>query len=719
MNRKRTIAILLALFFWKTTLSQNTRFAIVVDKETYKLTQPEIGLYKSTLDSEGLTTEIVVDRWNHPDSIRNYLKGQYTRGKGFEGAVFIGNIPIPMIRDAQHLTSAFKMDQDKFNWSRSSVPSDRFYEDFDLKFDYLKQDTITPSYFYYSLRFDSPQTLSPDIYTGRIKIYNDEDCSRLKAYLRKVIAAHKEQNMVDAILFFAGHGYNSESWIARMDEKVALLQQFPQLNRQSNGLEYIDHSFDTHIKHRLLAQLEREDLDIALLHHHGGATAQYLNGTPRVDGVNQSIDNLKYYIRSKMQDAAKRKRDLEKTIESYMKTYGFPREWFDNFDDPAIVKEDSIFWSSMDISSEELDSYNANARFIMFDACFNGSFHKPDYLSSKYVFGGGKTIAAQANTVNAIQDKFPDRYIGLLSTGMRVGEWNSMVCYLESHIIGDPTFRFTPVNPKSSFQAIKGYQSHAKKLIGLLNNQLPDVRSWALRNLYIQGYPQLSELLKKTYLQSPIGTERLECLLLLAELRDDNFIQVLQMAYDDSYELVRRFAAILAWKTGDPRIAPQVVKAMVNPNCSDRARYHLREAIGFFDKDLMVSELEKITYINDFNGYKKKIVEETMAKVDSSWSSYTRYLKDITSPSTSEKDRDFAIRALRNKTYHQGINQLIDYFNNCNSEQIQLSLLEVMGWYRYSNNRQAIVDFCQKVKVDPKASNAVKQEAERTINRLK
>jgi hypothetical protein len=719
MNIRRTLAILLTIFFWRISFGQSTRFAIVVDKETYKLAQTEIDLYKATLDAEGLTTEIVVDRWNHPDSIRSFLKKQYTLGKAFEGAVFIGNIPIPMIRDAQHLTSAFKMDQDKYAWSRSSVPSDRFYEDFDLKFDYLKQDTITPSYFYYGLRYDSPQSLSPDIYTGRIKIYNDEDCSRLKAYLRKVVAAHREQNVVDEVLFFAGHGYNSESWIARMDEKVALLQQFPQLNRQANGLEYIDHSFDTHIKHRLLAQLEREDLDIALLHHHGGATAQYLNGSPKVDGVNQSIDNLKYYIRSKMQDAVRRKRDLDKTIESYMKTYGFPREWFENFDDPEVMKEDSIFWSSMDISSEELDNYNANARFIMFDACFNGSFHKPDYLSSKYVFGAGRTIAAQGNTVNAIQDKFPDRYIGLLSTGMRVGEWNRMVCYLESHIIGDPTFRFTPTESKNSFQTIKGYHANNKKIVGLLNNPLPDVRSWALRTLYINGYPQLSELLKRTYLQSPIGTERLECLLLLAELRDDNFLQVLQMAFDDSYELVRRSAAILAWKTGDPRIAPQVAKAMVDPNCPDRVRYHLREAIGFFDKDLISAELAKVDYKDDFNGYKKKIVEETKVKVDSSWSAYLGYMKDITSPTTSAKDRDFAIRALRNKTYHQGVNQLIQYFGNCNNEQIQISLLEVLGWYRYSYNKRAVVSFCQKVIADEKVSKAIKQEAERTINRLK
>ncbi|MDZ7635916.1 MAG: hypothetical protein U5L72_16370 [Bacteroidales bacterium] len=80
---------------------------------------------------------------------------------------------------------------------------------------------------------------------------------------------------------------------------------------------------------------------------------------------------------------------------------------------------------------------------------FNGSFHVDDFISGAYVFGPGRTVAAQANTVNSLQDKFPDEMVGLLSYGIRVGEWNRMVCLLESHIIGDPTFRFASADPKA------------------------------------------------------------------------------------------------------------------------------------------------------------------------------------------------------------------------------------------------------------------------------
>ena len=37
-----------------------------------------------------------------------------------------------------------------------------------------------------------------------------------------------------------------------------------------------------------------------------------------------------------------------------------------------------------------------NARFILFDACFNGSFHLDDNIVGSYIFNKGKTIATMA-----------------------------------------------------------------------------------------------------------------------------------------------------------------------------------------------------------------------------------------------------------------------------------------------------------------------------------
>ncbi|MGC9471572.1 MAG: HEAT repeat domain-containing protein [Bacteroidales bacterium] len=701
-----------------TLTGQHTRFAIVVDPEQYDQAKQEIKEYRTVLEEEGLQPLLVLDIWHHPDSIREALRNLYLENRAFEGAVFIGDIPVPMLRDAQHLTSAFKMDQERYPWNRSSVASDRFYEDFDLRFHFLKQDTATPSYFYYSLAHDSPQVLAPEIYSGRIRIPHDPDGAKLRAYLKKVVAAHRETNRADKLLFFAGHGYNSESWTARMDEKVALLQQFPWLNKQENSLEYIDHTFDTHIKYRLLSQLAREDLDLAILHHHGGATAQYLNGTPLVSGVSQSIENIKQYLRSKLRDAADRDRDPEETMQYYMDTYGVPRAWFDNSLDPGQMVEDSIFWNSMDISAEELENYRSNARFIVFDACFNGSFHQPDYLAARYVFGNGKTIAAQANTVNAIQDKFPDEMIGLLGYGLRAGAWNRYVCYMETHIIGDPTFRFVSVDEHFHANDLLSARNKNRKLLKFTGSDHPDIHAWAWRTLYENGYPGLAPVLKNAFMQSPFCTERMEILKISSEIRDDHFIQLLQAAMSDSYELIRRQAAIFAQKSGDPRLASCLIRAVTDPNCSKRVSYQLREALGFFPKEILLKALENLNLPDDGAGYGKQRKEEVRGWVENAWSSYESYMEDITSSESSGKDRAFAIRALRNKTFHQGIPQLTSFLFECEDEDTQVMLLEALGWYRYSYRRNEIMDACRLIIQSDKYNGRVKEEAERTVRRL-
>lgn len=62
-------------------------------------------------------------------------------------------------------------------------------------------------------------------------------------------------------------------------------------------------------------------------------------------------------------------------------------------------------------------------------------------------FNDGKTIVAQGNSRNVLQDRWTIEMIGLLSQGIRVGQWNRLIATLEGHIIGDPTFRFSVAVP--------------------------------------------------------------------------------------------------------------------------------------------------------------------------------------------------------------------------------------------------------------------------------
>jgi len=691
----------------------STGFAIIADSHSIANAGKEITLYAQALDAEGLKTIVIEDKWHNADSIRNLLVSLYKANKIFEGAVFIGDIPVPMIRDAQHLSSAFKMDQERYAWNRSSIPSDRFYEDFDLQFTFLKADT-NGLYFYYNLNPESAHHIAPEIYTGRIRIPGDNDGIKLRAYLQKVVDAHINPERVDELLFFAGHGYNSESMTARMDEKAALLQQFPQLNRQDNGLEYIDYSFADHVKNILLPKLAGENIDIALLHHHGSTDAELLDGEGPADGVQQQIESIKFYLRSKVGGA----KNPDEVKKGFMESLGVPESWFEGAFDKKQISKDSLFYADMDIVAADVKEYDIKARFIMFDACFNGAFQTEDFISGTYVFGPGRTIAAQANSVNSLQDKFPDEMAGLMSYGLRIGEWNKMVCYLESHIIGDPTFRFASVDGKLNADRLKNAALSNNKLLKLLDYPQPDVQCWALYKLSRNSYPGLSKLLSDKYFTSEYAVVRMEALKQLSHLKDDNFIKVTGAALNDSYELTRRFAATFCQESGDPRLIPSLIKAVTDPNISKRVNYQANAALAYFDRELLLKELSKQFIDRDTTNYNGVIYNKISRDIDKYSKSVQETVATVTGTDVSEKERSFEIKSLRNGTYHTIVPQLCVFVKSKPGEKAEIAVLEAFGWFTYSYYRGDIIELCRDVITSEGYSPPVKHEALRTLKRL-
>ena len=310
-----------------------TSFAIVVDKQSYDRVKSSIEAYRDAIERDGLATYILVDEWENPDAIREILKKLYADKKmPLEGVALVGDVPVPMIRDAQFLTSAFKMDQ-KRPWQQSSIPSDRYYDDFDLQFDFLKQDSLQPLYFYYSLNPHSAMTIESDIYSGRIKPMAREGKDKytvLDNYLRKVVRLKAQQNPLNDLTMARGHGYNSESRDAWAGEQLALKEQFPSLFKSGNYIRFYDYDFNWPARIPYMTAVQRETADIVLFHHHGADDTQYLNGYPEGSGVNLSIDNIKRYLRSKVLTAYERKKDVEKTKQDYIKSLGVPSEWLDD-----------------------------------------------------------------------------------------------------------------------------------------------------------------------------------------------------------------------------------------------------------------------------------------------------------------------------------------------------------------------------------------------------
>lgn len=99
-----------------------TTFAIFIDSRSYEAAAAEVDAYRAAVERDGLGTYLLIDEWQNPESVRSEIIRMTEAQPHLEGVVFVGDIPIAMIRDGQHLTSAFKSSQDR-DWKDSSVPS--------------------------------------------------------------------------------------------------------------------------------------------------------------------------------------------------------------------------------------------------------------------------------------------------------------------------------------------------------------------------------------------------------------------------------------------------------------------------------------------------------------------------------------------------------------------------------------------------------------------
>jgi len=696
-------------------------FAILVDPKSYKECGKEIDAYQKSIETEGLKCFLQIDKWHHPDSIKNYLKGLYaSKDYPIEGAVFIGDIPVPMLRDAPHLSSAFKMDQDRYAWNRSSIPSDRFYDDFDLTFTFLKQDEKLPLLYYYSLNAASPQKLTVDIYTARIRPPESKDkYEKLSRYLKKVVDYKKNRQMVDQVLYFTGHGYNSEDFRTWMDEKVALYQQFDYLNGQKGFLEYINFQQDEHIKFRLMAELKRKDLDIALLHHHGGPTTQLLDGTQETGAIPASIENIKYYLRSKLGDA-KKPEDITRIKKSYMESLGVSEAWFEGTFDKKQQEADSLYNAKLDINVEDLVDYQPGARLVQFDACFNGSFHLNNYLAANYLFNDGQTILTQANTVNSIQDRWPDEMAGLLGLGRRAGFGNIVKPKIATHLIGDPTLTFQ--SRESSLKLndwIVGKKGDSKFWKTQLSSPYADVQALALYQIYLAEGPKASDMLLKHFTESKFFTVRMEAFKILSWCRDANFTKAINLGISDSYELIQRYAANFMTRTGDQAHIPFLISAIIQNNTGKRVNYHLRNALGLYDQELLLKELAQQLPGKEFLLDKEAERADLEKMIKTECQGVKRYVSEVTDKNSTDKERLFGLKTFRNDNAHPYVTELINFTDTVKNDNLKLTGIEMLGWFHYSVKRDEIAAFCKRKMDSGTLSPVCKIEALKTINRIK
>lgn len=692
-------------------------FAIVIDRQSFEQANEAVLAYRDMLETDQLSTYILVGEWERPTPLRLEIKALHETDPRLEGVVFVGDIPVAMVRQAQHMTTAFKMDEEAFPRQRSSVASDRFYDDFDLEFEYIGPDEDHRLWHYYRLLPTSAQALHSDIYSGRIlPLQNGTDpYQQISDYLFKVVEDRRQQNQVGHLFSYLGHVYNSECMIAWASEKIALYEQFPYLNSPGHSLKYMSFNMLNGIKTHVINELQRPELDIALMHKHGSIGVQHLSTTLPTADTRVMVRRLQESIHSLRQAEIS-----DELRERRIAWLGIPESWVEHTVLPEDFEPQTSTREDNELYVHEVLEMVPGPRFIMLDACYNGSFHHPENIAGAYIFNDGNTIATTGNTVNVLQDNWPNQFIGLLGEGVRLGHIRRPVQTLENHIVGDPTFRFAPRAVQDLNLFIARNQTRTEAWKGLLSSDNPDLVAFSLRMMSQNEPEDFSHILFDIFGHSPYSTVRMEALHLLRNINDELYHEALKVAVTDSYELVRRLGASWMEDVGLPEFIPYLLDFLIHDPYYIRASsYVVPRTLGIFPKEMVKEALEeRLAAVENLFG-KEEAREAILNALQRYWNMADGRHEIMFNAEAELEDRKNAIRFLRNNNYYHYTDQYLAFAGDSREEEIlRVMMIEALGWFTHAYNKEEIIQACRDIYQDESHPISVRMEALKTARRL-
>lgn len=696
----------------------SSSFAIVIDEYHGNQLKAEIQVYKNALEKEGLNVFVLQDNWKHPEQIRTQLKQLYTNNQ-LEGAVLVGNIPVPMIRDAQHLTSTFKMPQD-LDWIESSVPSDRYYDDFDLQFNFIKQDENKTNLYYYQLDAKSPQFIQMDIYSGRLKPPTsnpEESVAYIRQYLQKVIAQKSKKNPLDNITTYTAEGYNSNALNSWSSVLFGFKNQFKGLFQSPNQIKFSSYNNQNFMKPYWMTQLARPEVDYAYFNGHGLPDYQIVSGNPEGSNPSISMGNVSRYVRIQMRKAKEGNKDLTERKAYLQNQFGLNNKWFENIFDKEVIRQDSIYEENLTISLNDLKNWKVNAKLVYLDACLNGSFQLDEYIASYYPFSEGNNIATFANSVGVLQDLWANEMMGLIQNGTRIGQVLKHSAYLETHIFGDPTFSFTAEN-QNQWNADIAHNTTEKYWKNLINHPIADVQALALRKLAEYHLkPSTLELITNKFYQSKDEVVRTEAYLILKRIKPSNWNKILIAASKDNYEYLRRISIYDMSEIGSDEFIQPLIAMYFNDRMSNRTTFNVERMLDFFEKEKVVKAFD--LEIRNHPIFDQEIIPSIREKF-ANGSFITKYFDQLREGTLPEKDVKFTFSILRAYRLHPYLPDIIRYLEEHQSnEKLISNTIEALSWFKDSHHKPLIKAYCLQIIADNQSSAELKYQAERTLSILK
>ena len=300
---------------------------------------------------------------------------------------------------------------------------------------------------------------------------------------------------------------------------------------------------------------------------------------------------------------------------------------------------------------------------------------------------------------------------------MRIGHFTRLTCFLENHLIGDPTLRFTPTTDAGFDinQALVLKKNDIAFWKKQLASPLADMQALALRKLSDTDYKDMVSLLEESYFQSPSFMVRLEALRLLALNHPSQAINVMKVALNDSYELIRRYAAEYVEKNGSPELLPAWIEGYLQRSHEKRFRFKIVNGIDAFPYADIKAELEKQS--QELTLFNRSHVDAILKQLPRNEQGMNRDIQTITDPKSKASHVRRDLRIFRNHPVGgKPLDMIIDFVKDESRPTDQrLIAAEVLGWYNMYHDKASIICSLKEIRSN---DAALKNEIEKSIARL-
>jgi len=318
-----------------------------------------------------------------------------------------------------------------------------------------------------------------------------------------------------------------------------------------------------------------------------------------------------------------------------------------------------------------------------------------------------------------LQDKWALELLGMVSEGARIGFWQKEFSFLESHLIGDPTFRFSSPLSEEINSALAKKEKSTKVWEKYLNSSNPNLQSLAVKMLPLFYEGDLPRKLYELFSESSSYSVRMEALQRLYATGGDYMVKTMVLALDDPYELIRRNAARYSGFSGDSKLIPLLVSTILFSNESKRVQYSAQNSLLMFDPRQVLGEIRAQGQKQpDFAGKETSLqmIEDYYKK---EFANQQQSLSAITDKKAAFATRVSAVRHLRNYNNHRQVSELIKVLeDNEENKEIRVILAEALGWFRLSINKNEIVTSVERLLKDKNQDKELSDELTQTYLRL-